>query len=116
MFFRETAMAYDPELEARIDLAALHWPGLGKKKMFGGVGYLLNGNMAFGILKRSLVVRCGPEAQGRYLALPGVSVFDVTGRPMAGWLLVAADAIEADADLQRWLEAGMSFAASLEPK
>lgn len=109
-------MAYDHDLEARIDLVSLHWPGLGKKKMFGGVGYLLNGNMAFGIIKTSLVVRCGSEAYARSLALPGVGEFDITGRPMAGWLLVAAEAIEAEADLARWLGTGRDFAASLPAK
>jgi len=109
-------LAYDHELEARIDLAALNWPGLEKKKMFGGIGYLLNGNMAFGVLKDSLVMRCGPEACQASLGRPGVGRFDVTGRPMAGWLLVAPEAIESAPELDAWLAAGRDFAACLEPK
>lgn len=109
-------MAYDKDLEARIDLASLHWPGLEKKKMFGGIGYLLNGNMAFGILRDSLVVRCGTEAYGECLARPGVGEFEVTGRPMAGWVLVAPEAIDEAAGLSRWLVTGRDYAASLEPK
>lgn len=109
-------MAHDTELEARVDLLSLYWPGLAKKKMFGGVGYLMNGNMAFGIWKHSLVVRCGPEAYPRYLAMPGVSEFDVTGRPMSGWLLVAPDVFAGEVDLQAWLERGRDFAATLPAK
>lgn len=109
-------MAHDKDLEARIDLTSLNWPGLSKKKMFGGMGYLLNGNMAFGIWKDSLVVRCGAESHARCLALPGVAEFDVTGRPMTGWVLVAPDALATEAALLAWLERGRDFAATLEAK
>jgi hypothetical protein len=109
-------VAHDKELEERIDLLSLNWPGLSKKKMFGGVGYLLNGNMACGIWKASLVVRCGAESYGRYLALPDVSEFAVTGRPMVGWVLVGPDALAGEESLLGWLERGRDFAATLEAK
>lgn len=109
-------MAHDKDLEARIDLSSLNWPGLSKKKMFGGIGYLLNGNMAFGIWKDSLVVRCGAESYGRCLALPDVAEFDVTGRPMVGWLLVGPDAFIGEDALLDWLARGRDFAATLEAK
>ncbi len=109
-------MAYDTSLAERIDHLSLNWPGLGKKKMFGGLGYLLNGNMAFGILKDSLIVRCGPESYAACLARPGAREFDITGKPMTGWVTVAAEAIEPDAELLAWLERGRDFAASLEAK
>ncbi|MEW5788502.1 MAG: TfoX/Sxy family protein [Pseudomonadota bacterium] len=109
-------MAYDTDLEARIDLASLNWPGFAKKKMFGGLGYLLNGNMAFGIWKDHLVVRCGPAAHAACLARPGVGEFDVTGRPMAGWVLVAPEGFADAAGLPAWLELGRDFAACLPAK
>lgn len=109
-------MSYDPGLADRIELASLHWPGFARKQMFGGVGWLLNGNMAFGVWKDHLVVRCHPEDYAACLDQPGVGPFDVTGRPMKGWLLVAPDHLEADADLLAWLERGRDFAASLPAK
>jgi TfoX/Sxy family transcriptional regulator of competence genes len=109
-------MAHDIELEARIDLASLHWPGMAKKAMFGGMGYLLRGNMAFGIWRDHLVVRCGPASQAACLALPHARPFDVTGKAMTGWIMVAPDGFEQDADLLAWLERGRDFAASLPEK
>lgn len=109
-------MAYDNELEARIERLSLAWPGFQRKKMFGGVGWLFQGNMAFGILKDSLVVRSAPEAYAGFLARPGVGEFAVTGRPMKGWLLVAPEAIEQESALLEWLEIGRDFAATLAAK
>jgi hypothetical protein len=109
-------MAHDKEMEARIDQLSLNWPGFAKKKMFGGLGYLLNGNMAFGIWKDSLVVRCGAESYARNLDQPGVAEFDITGRPMAGWVLVDPDALAEEASLLGWLERGRDFAATLTAK
>lgn len=109
-------MAYDTDLETRMDLASLNWPGFAKKKMFGGLGFLLNGNMAFGIWNDHLVVRVGPAAHAASLARPGVGEFAVTGRPMAGWVLVAPEGFAAEADFLAWLERGRDFAATLESK
>lgn len=109
-------MAYDKDLEARVDLLSLNWPGFAKKKMFGGVGYLLRGNMSFGILKDQLIVRCGPERHGQCLALPGVAEFDITGKSMAGWVMVSPDVLENDVELSAWLEMGRDYAASLPDK
>ncbi len=109
-------MAYDTELEARIDLASLNWPGMGKKAMFGGMGYLLRGNMAFGIWRDHLVIRCGPEGYEACLALPHVRPFDITGKAMKGWVLVASPAFDSDAELHGWLTRGRDFAAGLPDK
>lgn len=109
-------MAHDPHLEARIDLLSAHWPGFAKKRMFGGMGWLVRGNMAFGIWKDSLVVRCGTQAYAAALARPHVAEFDVTGRPMAGWVLVAPDGLDDDPALLDWLVAGRDFAAALPDK
>lgn len=109
-------MAWDAELEARIEALSLAWPGFERKKMFGGVGWLFQGNMAFGIVRDRLAARCGPERYEALLAQPGAAVFDLTGRPMKGWLLVAPEAIAGDAELRGWLEIGRDFAATLPAK
>jgi TfoX/Sxy family transcriptional regulator of competence genes len=109
-------MAYDELLAARIRGAIGEKPGLVEKKMFGGVGFLINGNMACGVHKQSLMVRVGPEQHQESLAQPGVRPFDLTGKPMAGWVLVEPEGFATQADLQRWVELGVIFAASLPPK
>lgn len=109
-------MAYDTALEERIDLLSLNWPGLAKKRMFGGLGYLLRGNMAFGIWHERLVVRCGLAAYERCLARPGTAECDITGRPMAGWVLVAPEGFASGDELLAWLERGRDFAAGLPAK
>ena len=62
------------------------------------------------------MVRVGPDAFDEAMEKPGVSVFDITGRPMKGWILVDADSVAAEAELGRWIDQGMAFAASLPPK
>lgn len=109
-------MAYDEGLETRIDELPDQGLLMAKRKMFGGIGYLVNGNMAFGIWQDSLVVRCGGDAYQACLAQPGVDVFDVTGRPMCGWVLVRPSVIAEDATLAGWLQRGLDFALTLEPK
>ncbi len=109
-------MAYDQQLAERIDLASLNWPGIAKKAMFGGIGYLLNGNMAFGVWRDHLVVRCGPATYDACLALEYARPFDVTGKAMSGWLMVAPEGLESDAALTVWLERGRDFAVSLPGK
>lgn len=109
-------MAYDAALEQRIDVLVDTWQGLAKRKMFGGIGYVIGGNMAFGIWKSALVVRCGPERQFECLRERHTSRFDVTGRPMKGWLLVEAGGFSSEAALRRWLTLGYAFASSLPPK
>ena len=84
--------------------------------MFGGLGYSVRGNLAFGIWRDSLVVRCGPERYEECLAREGVTEFAATGRRMTGWVLVDPSGIRGDEELTAWLELGRQFAASLPPK
>ena len=84
-------MAYNEYLEELIDAATNRWKGRDKKKMFGGVCYLLNGNMCFGIYKDYLIVRLGEEEAAAALKQEGVRPFDITGRPMKGWVMVSAE-------------------------
>ena len=81
-------MAYNTRLEEMIDSAIKNWKDVSKKKMFGGICYLLKGNMCFGVWKDSLIVRMDKEQGEQSLKLRNVRPFDITGKPMAGWVLV----------------------------
>ena len=109
-------MAYSEALEQRIKDHIGDHPAVVDKKMFGGVAFLLQHNMAVGVHKEDLMVRVGPDRHDDSLAQPGVVVFDISGRPMKGWILVQADAIADDDALSNWIEQGMDFAGSLPPK
>jgi TfoX/Sxy family transcriptional regulator of competence genes len=110
-------MPYDLNLANRIrDLLQPH-RNIIEKKMFGGVGFILQGNMACGILGNDLIVRVEPGNQAALLSLPFVRPFmGRPGKPMAGWILVTPDGVAADSDLQKWVEIGYKYASSLPPK
>jgi TfoX/Sxy family transcriptional regulator of competence genes len=87
-----------------------------ERKMFGGIAFLVAGNMACGVMRDDLMVRMEPDAAAALESEPGVRRFDMGGRPMKGWLLVAPEASADDGDLERWVRRGEEFAASLPPK
>ena len=109
-------MAYDENLNLRLREMLTHVSGLQEKKMFGGVGFLVNGNMACGVHKDSLIVRVGPENYQAALDHEYARVFDMTGRPMTGWVMVAAPGCATDKALSDWVQQGLEFALSLPPK
>ena len=109
-------MANDQELEGAIDAATTRWRGFNKKRMFGGVGYLLHSNMCFGVHKANLIVRCGPKAYQQQLLKPEVRQFDITGRPMTGWVMVPKTEIGDQADLTAWLTLAKKFVSRLPRK
>jgi len=109
-------MAYDETLAARIRAQVQDRTGMVEKKMFGGVGWMLNGNMSIGVWRDQLVVRLDPEAGRAALEEDHVHVFDITGRPMKGWILVQPEGLEDEAELTRWVDAGVGFAAGLAKK
>ncbi len=109
-------MAYDEGLEARIDEMTDEWQGHEKKKLFGGICYLRSGNMAFGIWKEYLIVRCGPERYRECLGLKHTREFDVTGKSMSGWVMVAPEGVEEDRQLAKWLRIGHTYSSSLQQK
>lgn len=109
-------MAYDEGLAERVREALGERPGLVEKKMFGGVGFMLQGNMACGVNKEDLIVRVGPERYEVALAEPYARPFDLTGRPMKGWVSVAPDGYESDSDIEGWVQQGADFALSLPAK
>ncbi len=109
-------MTYNLDLEERIDSLAGRLNEITKKKMFGGIGYLINGNMCFGIHKESLLVRTSPEKAETLLKRKYVTPFNITGKPMKGWLLVSPEAIETDEQLLDMLRVGFSFVETLPKK
>ena len=84
--------------------------------MFGGVGFLLNGNLLVGIWKDSLCVRLGPDQAEEALLEPHVEEFDITGRPMKGWVLVEPKGVEGDDQLAGWIQRAMKFVGTLPAK
>lgn len=109
-------MAYDEGLAQRVREIMQEKPGFNEKKMFGGVCFLLHGNMACGILNDELIVRAGPEKYEDYLKLPHTRKFDITGKPMKGWVMVSYEGHETDEALFEWVQLGENFALSLPPK
>jgi len=87
-----------------------------ERKMFGGVGFLLSGNMACGVNKNDLIVRVNPEKHSALLKKPHAKAFDMTGRPMKGWLVVEADGCKTDKQLSTWVKEGVEFALTLPVK
>ena len=109
-------MAYDEGLAQRVREVMAERPGLAEKKMFGGLCFLLGGNMACGIVGEELMVRVGPDAYETCLGLPHAREMDFTGRALRGMVYVAAEGLAEDRDLAAWVERGASFAEGLPPK
>jgi len=109
-------MPYNTNLEEKIDSAVKRWQGVGKKKMFGGVCWLHKGNMCFGIWKDSLIVRMDKELGEKSLTDRNVRPFDITGKPMAGWVMVEEAGWKSGAGLAKWLGIAKDFALSLPEK
>lgn len=108
-------MAYDESLAERVrDLIALHGD-VSERKMFGGIAWMLAGNMACGVMGEELIVRLGPDAEAA-LAEPHTRQFDFTGKPLRGFVCVAPEGTAEGPDLAGWVEAGVAFAASLPAK
>jgi TfoX/Sxy family transcriptional regulator of competence genes len=111
-----TVMAYDERLEDRITKIVSPWKKTGKRHMFGGVCFLVNGNMVAGVWKDFLILRLGREGADKALELPFARPFDVTGRAMKGWVMIEAQAVRDDGDLKEWLLEAKGFVKTLPPK
>ena len=109
-------MPYDEQLARRVRATLASQPALVEKKMFGGLAFMLNGNMCCGIVRDELMVRVGPEQYGAPLTLPHAREIDFTGRPMTGMVMVAPLGFAADEDLEDWEQRGVRFAGALPPK
>jgi TfoX/Sxy family transcriptional regulator of competence genes len=109
-------VAYDETLAERVrDLLSTR-PDVGERKMFGGIAFMVGGNMAVGVTGDELMVRLDPADGEKALAEDGVRVMDMTGRPMKGWILVSPDRTADEVGLAEWVEAGADYAASLPAK
>jgi TfoX/Sxy family transcriptional regulator of competence genes len=109
-------MAYDEELAERIR-GMLPSAPVTEKKMFGGLAFLVGGNMAVAASGQGgLMLRCDPEESDRLVAEPGASRMEMRGKQMDGWLRVSTDAVAEDEALHRWVDIGTSYAATLPPK
>ena len=111
----EVSMTYNEKLAGRIRSQLAGIPFV-EKKMFGGVGFLISGNIACGVNKEDLVVRVDPERHSTLLKKPHVKPFDLTDRPMKGWLLVEVDECKTQKGLGAWVREGIEFALTLPPK
>ena len=109
-------MAYDEELAQRIRRLLASVDNIHERKMFGGLAFMLNGNMCCGVEKDNLVVRTGPDAYDDALARPHARVFDMTGRPMRGFVYVESEGLAEEKALRDWVSTGVAFAGSLPPK
>jgi hypothetical protein len=109
-------MVYDPQLVDRLrQINTQHFPHLVEKNMFGGFGYFINGNYAYGASK-DFIVRVGLDRYESSLSQPHVRVMDITGRPMRGWVIVDSQGIETDEQLRTWMQNGVDFASQLPTK
>jgi TfoX/Sxy family transcriptional regulator of competence genes len=109
-------MAFNAMLAEGIRQRLARRKNVEEKKMFGGVGFLLNGNMLVGVWKHSLIVRVGPDGYEDALLEPHVKEFDITGRPMKGWLLVEPEGVEDDEQLEDWIQRAIKFVGTLPAK
>lgn len=109
-------MAYDEGLAERIRDALSERDDVVERKMFGGLAFMLSGNMSVGIVGDELMVRVGSDAYESSLARPHARKMDFTGRAMKGMVYVATAGFEADSDLHAWIDRGLAFASSLPPK
>ena len=109
-------MPYSESLAQRLRQTVAGRRGITEKKMFGGVGFLLNGHMCVGVWKHSLIARINPDNYAAALIEPHVQEFDITGRPMRGWIMVEPDGIDSDEQLNAWVRRSLDFVSALPKK
>ena len=109
-------MAYDENLAQRVRDALSGQKGLSEKKMFGGLSFLLNGNMCCGVVGEDLVARVGPQRYKEALERPDARPMDFTGKPLTGFVYVAQTDWSSGAELREWLDLAVAFARSLPEK
>ena len=109
-------MAFDEGLAHRVRTLTQDESSMSERKMFGGLCFMVDGNMCFGVLGEEIMVRVGPDSYEASLALPHAREMDFTGRSMRGMVYVDSDGVSEDEDLQAWLDRGLRCARSLPPK
>ena len=109
-------MPHDKQLDQRIKKIVAPWKGTSSKKMFGAVCHLINGNMFSGVHKDALILRLGQDKAKEARQRSHVRPFDITGKPMKGWVMVAGDGCQDDQTLKAWLQLARDFAVTLPEK
>jgi TfoX/Sxy family transcriptional regulator of competence genes len=109
-------MAYNESLAGRVRTLLADQMELSERKMFGGLAFMVRGNMCCGIVGEELMVRVGPEQYVGALAQPHAREMDFTGRPMTGMVMVATDGLASDEALEQWIRQGIIFVSSLPSK
>ena len=109
-------MAYDEGLAERVRQALQGHGSISERKMFGGLAFMLNGNMCVGVEKDNLMVRVGPDKYEEALDKSHARLMDFTGRPMKGFVYVTPEGVQTDPALKEWVAMGTEFAGSLPPK
>jgi TfoX/Sxy family transcriptional regulator of competence genes len=110
-------VAYDEDLANRIRELILAEPGVTEKKMFGGLAFLINGNMSVSASGQGgLLLRVDPDESDALLGKPHANPFEMRGRQMQGWLRVGAEGVRTKHQLERWVARGVSYARSLPSK
>jgi len=110
-------MAYDEELAARIRALVAEEPALTEKKMFGGLAFLVGGNMAIAASGQGgVLVRVDPEQSDTLVAATDAYVMEMRGRSMRGWLRVDPEHLGTDRELAKWVDLGTTYARSLPAK
>lgn len=109
-------MPFDNKLAKRVRKILEKIEGLSEKKMFGGLCFLINGNMALGLVNEDLMIRVRPDSYEKMLSQPHLRKMDFTGKPLKGFLYIDAKGTESEKDLRKWVLKGIEFARSLPPK
>lgn len=109
-------MPFDAALADRLRNRLGKDKGITEKQLFGGIAFLLRGNMCCGVHGDDLIVRLHPAETQRALSKPYTRPFDLTGRPMKGWILVGAKGLATNATLGAWVATAAEYAGSLPPK
>ncbi len=109
-------MPYNEETANRVRQAMRRRKGVSEKKMFGGVGFLINNHMALGVWKEFLILRLGKENSPHALKEPFTKEFDITGKAMTGWVMVSAEGFETAEDLKEWINQAVKFVRTLPAK
>jgi hypothetical protein len=109
-------MPYDEALAARVRTSLGKRKGLTEKKMFGGLGFLLNGNMCVGVWKEYLILRLGPDDGPTALREPHTRPIDITGKPLSGWVMVEPGGTTTDAAVRSWVARAVAFVRTLPAK
>lgn len=113
---RLATVAYDEALAARIRSLIGDHPGLSEREMFGGIAFMIDGNMAVGVSGDELMVRVGKEAHEEAVDRPGARTFDMGARPMKGWVNVSGEGFTREEDLESWVAQGVGYASILPSK